>query len=87
MWSKDPHEFALKHQITPGQARLLECTGDHLKAHRDAGSASQSNIAAACRFCNNNRHKRKEPPPPDQFKKLIKQRISQGRWHGLRLIE
>lgn len=86
MWSENLHEFALKHKITLGQAKCFQCTGEHLKAHQDGGAATQDNIVAACWFCNHKRHQRKEPPPPDQYKKLIENRMSQGRWHVVRLI-
>lgn len=86
MWSEDPHEFASKYKITLGQARRFQCTGEHLKAHQDGGKANQTNIVAACWFCNKNRHKRKEPQPPDQYKQLIHHRMSQGRWHSVRII-
>lgn len=85
MWSEDPHEFALKHKITLSQAKRFQCTGEHLKAHKDGGTAAQSNIVAACLFCNRKRHQRKTPPPPDQYKKLIEKRMSHGRWHEVRL--
>lgn len=58
MWSKDPIVFVSKYGITLPQAKALECTGEHLEAHKDGGSSSQSNIVAACKFCNQGRHKR-----------------------------
>ncbi|MGZ8187831.1 MAG: HNH endonuclease [Methylosarcina sp.] len=85
MWSGSPHEFALKHKITIGQAKRFQCTGEHLKAHKDGGTAAQNNLAAACSFCNRKRHQRKEPLSPEQFGKLVERRMSQGRWHDVRL--
>lgn len=85
MWSEDPNGFAKKHKVTLGQARRFQCTGEHLKAHKDGGSATQTNIVAACWFCNQKRHQRKNPPYPDQYKKFVHQRLSQGRWHDVRL--
>ena len=85
MWSKDPSEFASKYKITHGQARCFQCTGEHLIAHQDGGSASHKNIVAACKFCNQKRHQRKTAPPPDQYKKLVHSRMNQGRWHDVRL--
>jgi len=85
MWSEDPHDFALKHKITLAQAKRFQCTGEHLKAYKDGGTATRSNIVAACLFCNRKRHQRKEPPHPDQYKKMIENRMSQGRWHVVRL--
>jgi 5-methylcytosine-specific restriction endonuclease McrA len=87
MWSENPLEFASKHKITLGQAKRFQCTGEHLKAHHEGGSVTQTNIVAACWFCNQKRHKRKEALPPDQYKQLIHQRMSQGRWHNVRLIK
>lgn len=85
MWSKNSLEFASKHKITPGQAKPFQCTGEHLKAHQDGGSSKQNNIVAACLFCNKQRHQRKVVPPPDQYKELIDRRMTQGRWHAVRL--
>ena len=85
MWLKNLLEFASKYKITIGQARSFQCTGEHLKAHQDGGTTAQTNIVAACWFCNQKRHQRKEVPHPDQYKKFIHQRMSQGRWHNVRL--
>lgn len=86
MWSENPLEFASKYKITLGQARRFQCTAEHLQAHQDGGKADQANIVAACWFCNQKRHKRKIAPSPVQYKRLICQRMSQGRWHEVRLI-
>lgn len=63
----------------------LKCTAEHLNAHQDGGTIAQSNIVAACWFCNQQRHRRKVAPVPEQFRKLVQQRMSKGRWHGLML--
>ncbi len=81
MWLDNPLEFASKHGITLGQAKRFQCTGEHLEARQDGGTASQSNIIAACRFCNQHRHRRKRPPPSNVYKQLVRKRMSQGRWH------
>jgi hypothetical protein len=86
MWCDNPFKFASEYSITLAQAKQLKCTGEHLIAHQDGGPASQKNIVAACWFCNRNRHQRKHPPHPNQYEKLVDQRMSQGRWHGIRLI-
>ncbi len=83
MWSGDPNVFITKYGITPSQAKDLECTGEHLKARQDGGLNAQSNIVAACKFCNQGRHKRKTPPPPDQFKQIVSKRMGKKRWHNL----
>lgn len=85
MWSDNPNQFASKHNISIGQAKQFMCTGEHLIAHHQGGSAKQKNIVAACWFCNQNRHRRKEDISPQQYKKLVQNRMIQGRWHNVRL--
>lgn len=82
MWTSNPREFALKHNITLAQAMRLQCTGEHLEARQDGGSDSLSNIVAACWHCNQRRHRRKEAPPPEHYKQFVRKRMSQGRWHA-----
>jgi hypothetical protein len=81
MWSDNPLEFASKHGITLGQAQRFQCTGEHVEARQDGGTASLSNIVAACWFCNQRRHRRKRPPPSNVYKQLVRKRMSQRRWH------
>ncbi|MBW8328692.1 MAG: HNH endonuclease [Thiobacillus sp.] len=82
MWTNNPHEFANAYGITLKQARRFQCTGEHLVARQEGGSSAQSNIVAACRFCNETRHRRKTPLPPDRYMRLVHERIKSGRWHG-----
>jgi len=81
MWISNPLEFATKHNITPAQAKRLQCTGEHLEARQDGGADTHSNIVAACLHCNQSRHRRKRAPSPDIYKKLVRGRMAQGRWH------
>lgn len=81
MCSGDPNEFAAKCGITPTQAKVLQCTGEHLEAHKDGGKSVQTNIVAACRWCNQRRHSRKVAPPPDHYKQLVSKRMAANRWH------
>jgi 5-methylcytosine-specific restriction endonuclease McrA len=82
MWADNPLEFANAHGITLGQAKRLQCTGEHLVARQDGGSTARSNIVAACLFCNKGRHSRKTPLPPDRYLQLVRKRMKVGRWHG-----
>lgn len=82
MWDGNPLEFANEHGITLGQAKRLQCTGEHLVARQDGGSTARSNIVAACRFCNEVRHRRKTPLPPERYMLLVRKRMKLGRWHG-----
>jgi len=63
----------------------MQCTGEHLIAHKNGGSAKKENIAAACRFCNKQRHHRKKDIEPGEFEKYVLGRLNKGRWHGLKL--
>lgn len=81
MWLDNPLAFASKYGITLGQAKRFQCTGEHLEARQDGGTAFQSNIVAACSFCNQHRHRRKKPPTSNVYKQLVCKRMSQGRWH------
>ena len=85
MWLNEPEKFSLKYNITLKQARRFQCTGEHLTAHKDGGTAKQENIVAACCYCNLQRHKRSTAPTPQQYKKFIERRMNKGRWHIVRL--
>lgn len=81
MWQCDPSEFIKKYNISVRQAMRLRCTGEHLKARCIGGTASQTNIVAACFFCNHTRHKSKRPLCPGDFKKRIRRLMNAKRWH------
>jgi hypothetical protein len=82
MWSDNPEQFAQEYGITIRQARFLRCTGEHLRARQDGGTTAQSNIAAACLYCNQGRHRRNCPPSPEVHMQRIRQRIARGLWHA-----
>ncbi|MDT4861825.1 hypothetical protein FQZ97_964450 [compost metagenome] len=85
MWQANPEEFAARHGLTIKQVARLQCTGEHLVAHKDGGAARSGNIVAACRFCNQARHARKSDLSPDQFKLLVEKRMARRSWHCERL--
>ncbi len=85
MWVTDPEHFAKQHRLKLQQAKLLQCTGEHLTAHSNNGSSATANIAAACWFCNSHRHRTKKPLSPNTFGKRVRQRLSQNKWHGIRI--
>ena len=84
IWESDPQGFAQIHRITVAQARLLQSTAEHLQAKQDGGKDVAPNIAAACWICNFRRHARKRAPDAGAFSKLVKSRVSKGRWHDQR---
>ena len=81
MWNTKPKEFASKHNITKKYAARFQCTAEHLLARCEGGKNQESNIVAACLFCNSKRHQRKKPLGPPKYKALIQKRLQQGKWH------
>lgn len=81
MWLSSKDEFAAKHAISKSAAARFQCTAEHLIARCDGGKNNNSNIVAACIFCNTNRHKRKKPPTPDSYKSYIDKQLRKGKWH------
>ena len=82
MWVRNPESFAAAHGITSPQARLFQCTAEHLEARQDGGKDTKQNIVAACLCCNQRRHGRKEAPGPDDYRLLVQRRLSKGGWHS-----
>lgn len=81
MWLDHPEHFALRFHITLPQSKHFQCTAEHLVARQDGGPTSQSNIVAACLFCNQKRHQRKIALSPVKHKERIKKRLSVQKWH------
>ncbi|MCL7943442.1 HNH endonuclease [Marinobacter sp. ATCH36] len=82
MWQNNIGQYARKHGISLARARFFQCTGEHLVAHSEGGSASDKNIVAACLFCNQGRHKRKNPPGPSEYVNLVQKRLERGAWNS-----
>lgn len=81
MWLDNEKDFAAKHNITVKTAARFKCTAEHLVARCDGGDDRESNIVAACLFCNGGRHHRNNPPVPNKYRELIRQRLDKGKWH------
>ncbi len=81
IWLTDPEIFSTKHNIPRKAVKLLRCTAEHLIAKQDGGKDVESNIAAACSFCNQKRHQRKKPKEPIAYKQFVTNRLASGRWH------
>ena len=80
-WLSNPQAFSHQYKITLKQARLFQCTAEHLTARQDGGKDDRSNIVAACHFCNQGRHKRKKPLDPVTYKDYVTNRVVKGRWN------
>ena len=80
MWLHDPEQFSQRYHLTPKQAQLLQCTGEHLFRHSAGGKASRENIVAAHRFCNHKRHQGGKDPAPDTFRDEVQRRVGKGKW-------
>ena len=48
IWQQNPEQYAQQHGLSLQQAQRMQCTGEHLKAHKDGGPANTENIVAAC---------------------------------------
>ncbi|NQY26515.1 MAG: HNH endonuclease [Piscirickettsiaceae bacterium] len=86
MWQSKFLNYSKKYNLTSKQAKKMQATGEHLIPHQDGGSSKQSNIVAACKFCNQQRHKRNVALSPKLFKAFINRRMKQGRWHNFRAV-
>ena len=81
MWDNNPKAFATKYGISKSYAARFQCTAEHLWARCEGGNNQESNIVAACLFCNSKRHQRKKPLGPPKYKALIQKLLQQGKWH------
>ncbi|WP_407931797.1 HNH endonuclease [Devosia sediminis] len=52
------------------------CTAEHLRARCDGGKDVPENVVAACWLCNKRRYRRKVPPAPEDYRKLVRKRLS-----------
>ncbi len=83
MWLDNPAAFAKKYKITTKGAALFKCTAEHLLAKQDGGKDGESNIVAACHFCNQKRHKCKKPKDPISYKHYVSNRQGKGKWNSV----
>jgi hypothetical protein len=74
--------FAMKYKATSKNATFFKCTAEHLLAKQDGGKDSESNIVAACHFCNQKRHKCKTPKDPISYKRYVSTRLGKGKWNS-----
>lgn len=81
MWLDNPEAFSTKYKITLKAAKIFQCTAEHLKAKQDGGKDVESNIVAACIYCNQKRHQCKKPKDPIAYKHFVANRLASGRWH------
>lgn len=70
MWIDDVRSFSRQFGISLKQARVRQCTAEHLKARCDGGSCRRDNIVAACLHCNRRRHRRKKPLSPERWRAI-----------------
>lgn len=80
MWERDGDSYSQFHKLSLSQAKLFKCTAEHLLARQDGGIDHSQNIVAACQWCNQKRHNRKLAPSPVEYRKMVKKRLSTGRW-------
>jgi len=81
MWLEHPQAFAKKYKITTKQAKIFQCTAEHLKAKQDGGKDHESNIVVACHYCNQKRHQSKSPKDPISYKQYVTNRLEKRKWN------
>jgi len=86
MWLDHADAFAKKYKITIKGAALFKCTAEHLLAKQDGGKDAESNIVAACHFCNKKRHNCKKPKDPIAYKQYVSTRLCKGKWNSTFMI-
>ncbi len=86
MWENDPESYAKTHNIKSSLAKFFQCTAEHLEARSDGGKNNAKNIVAACIWCNQKRHSRKNAPSPIEYRQLVQNRLSKGRWFCKELL-
>jgi 5-methylcytosine-specific restriction endonuclease McrA len=82
IWLADPDSFKSTHGLTKAQAKLFQCTAEHLTPRSEGGSDALGNVAAACWYCNWQRHRRAAKIEPNAFRDHVRKRVSAGRWHS-----
>src|SRR3546814_19295206 len=81
IWKDNPVAFAAKHNITIRQARLLQTTAEHLVPRGEGGLDSDTNIVAACFYCNIRRHKCRTVLSPATYAIKVRDPLRSGRGH------
>ena len=59
----------------------LRCTAEHLIARSERGPDSQSNVVAACKFCNAMRHRGFSHLTPNAYEDVVEKLVSLHKWH------
>ena len=81
MWDENIYQFSIRFNVTLSHSKLYKSTGEHLIAKQDSGLNTQSNIVAACLFCNQTRHKSRKPLTSDKFRTHVLGRLRKGKWN------
>lgn len=83
MWLNDPTAFIAQFGYTMAQARIFQCTAEHLLPRSAGGQNCMSNIVAACLYCNTRRHRRRSHArTPEGHRSHVQNRMRVRRWHG-----
>ncbi|QQD55387.1 HNH endonuclease [Pseudomonas fluorescens BBc6R8] len=85
MWVSSAPRYAKLYGCSIAQAELMKCTAEHLVAKQDDGNDGGSNIAAACKVCNQRRHNRKHPPSPQTYREMVQRKLRNGGWHPFQI--
>lgn len=86
MWNPCDASFLKEHRLSSAQAKLLQCTAEHIQARCDGGSHSGCNIVAACLHCNRTRHRARKPLDAELYRQHVQAKVKKGRWQTHRLL-
>lgn len=89
MWETDPQMFAADLQIPFQIVGRFRCTAEHLIAQSNGGKTNESNIVAACSYCNGFRHAKCQSMTWHEYKDYVKGKVNEGKWYwqsGYRLV-
>jgi 5-methylcytosine-specific restriction endonuclease McrA len=82
MWVGDLQKFCQSLGLSPKQARLFQCTAEHLKPKSEGGGDTKDNLVAACKFCNQTRHVAKTPLSHSAYLVKVRKRLFAGKWNS-----
>ncbi len=77
---QENHCYYCERLMTSRQPQLC-CTAEHLIARSDQGKDSNSNIVAACKFCNAMRHRLCPSLPALEYAATVKKLVTLNKWH------
>ena len=86
MWNASPLAFAKRWRITEARIDWFRETAEHLVPVQDGGTDTESNIVAACHFCNSRRHRAGQNPTARRYLRVVQNQCKRGIYPTLQLM-